>query len=157
MREIIMLLAQFWLAPLSFLTLDATSKRALVEFGASGFEDQTSAVQWTQGNNAELEAKAAQVVLFGHNAGGWAICHLTCNTRDACLTSGIVMQLGFCDGIQGTQDRRESNKIVWFLQYACGGESVMVLRYLQSLEASILGKHEGDMKNTCAFDYENYH
>lgn len=90
MCEIIALFAQCQLAHLDSLTPDATNEQAPVELGVQGFEDQAVAVQWAQDNNAKLEVDAAHVILFGHNAGGWAVCHFTCNTKHVGLSSGIV-------------------------------------------------------------------
>ena len=76
MCEIIVIVAQCWFASYSFLTLDDN-----VQFDARGFDDQTLVALWTQDNVDMLKVLSSQVVAFGHDAGGWASCHIACDRK----------------------------------------------------------------------------
>lgn len=73
------------------------------QFDALGVQDQVLAMEWAQDNADNFDFGQTKVVIFGHNAGGWSVCHHVCREQSAGLFSGAIMQSGFCEDIQGTQ------------------------------------------------------
>ena len=101
-----------------------------------------------------LKVLSSQVVAFGHDAGGWASCHLACDRKHQSLASGVVTQFDFHDDAQGTQCQSQSNLIYLSLQRACIGKDIVVLLRFQLVDASGLSNLRGDVKNTCAFEHK---
>ncbi len=150
--------AQCQLARLGFLSVeDVQQEEERAQDGAPVFEDQVVTMRWTQNNDVLFDVATAHVIVFGHSAGGWAVCHLTCDTKHGCMLSGLVMQSSLYGDTRSVECERYSDILVWVLQHACKGSGLHLPHCFQSVDVSNISHHDGDVEIGCAFGHEEHH
>merc|ERR1719262_1593338 len=106
-----------------------------------GFQDQALAMNWVQENSDNMDIAQTKIVLFGHNAGGWSVCNHVFGEQSAGLQSGAIMQSGYCEDIEGTQIRQQSDLLLQRLQHVCSGRGPAILKCLAAVNATYIVRY----------------
>lgn len=120
------------------------------------FEDQRIFLVWLQDNAAGLAINKTSVVLFGHNSGGWSLCHQVLQPNlnknsETPLFVAAIMQSGFCDDIQGKRRARHSEEILEPIGRSCRGKGQALVECLNALKVETILSLGGDI-----LTYNNY-
>jgi len=118
------------LGPLGWLALPALQRESPQgSTGNYGLLDMLLALRWVQRNIQAFGGNPDNVTLFGHSAGGMAVCTLMAVSQARGLFHKAIVQSGGCGYVRTLEEGFEAGRR-WAAQMGCGPDNLACLRSL---------------------------